>query len=273
MSVLNIWKRVIVAFAFVVALGVSAWATDKAETTAHFSGDQSQEIRDIVKNYLLAHPEILTESMQVLQDREQKAEDKRLSDAAKGMKPVNSEDHIRGNLDAPIKIVEFSDFECPFCKSFQPTLNQVMKDYGKEGKVAWIYRHFPLDNLHSKARKEAQATECAAELGGNAAFWAYADRLFEIAPSNNELDLALLPKVAQDVGLDQTKFEACLAGDQNGGKFAAHIEANLKDGMAAGGTGTPYTLIVGTKGQIFPISGGMPYEAIKSIIDAAFKAE
>lgn len=273
MSVLNIWKRAVVAFAFVVALTVSAWATDKAETTSHFSGDQSQEIRDIVKNYLLAHPEILTESMQVLQDREQKAEDKRLSHAAKGMKPVNGEDHIRGNLDAPIKIVEFSDFECPFCKSFQPTLNQVMKDYGKDGKVAWIYRHFPLDNLHSKARKEAQATECAAELGGNDAFWAYADKLFEIAPSNNELDLALLPKVAQEVGLDQTKFEACLAGDQNGGKFAAHIEANLKDGMAAGGTGTPYTLIVGSKGQIFPISGGMPYEAVKSIIDAALKAE
>lgn len=273
MNGLSISKRLLIAFSLVVALAGSVWANDKAGATTHFSGDESQEIRDIVKSYLLAHPEILTESMQVLQDKEQKAEDQRMSDAAKGMKPVGSEDHIRGNADAPIKIVEYSDFECPFCKSFQPTLNQVMKDYGKDGKVAWIYRHFPLDQLHSKARKEAQATECAAELGGNSAFWAYADRLFEIAPSNNELDLALLPKVAQDVGLDQIKFEACLAGDQNGGKYAAHIEADAKDGAKAGATGTPYTLILGTKGQVFPISGGMPYEAVKAMVDAALKAE
>lgn len=273
MDNLSLLKRLFFAFTFVIALAIPSLANDKIEATTHFNLEEVPEIRAIVKAYILAHPEILTDSMQALQDREKQAEDQRLSDAAKGMKPVNSEDHIRGNPNAPIKIVEYSDFECPFCKSVHPTMNQVIKDYEKDGKVAWIYRHFPLDNLHSKARKEAQASECAVELGGNAAFWAYADRLFEIAPSNNELDLALLPKVAQDVGLDRAKFEACLAGDDNGGKFAAHIEANLKDGMASGGTGTPYILVEGTKGQIFPISGAMPYEAVKSIVEAALKAE
>ena len=79
------------------------------------------------------------------------------------MTPISSSDHIRGNPDAPVKIVEYSDTECPFCKRFHETMKQVMDEYGKDGKVAWVYRHFPLDQLHSKARKEAVALECAKE--------------------------------------------------------------------------------------------------------------
>ena len=86
------------------------------------------------------------------------------------MIPVTSEDHIRGDINAPVKIVEYSDTECPFCKRFHTTMQEVYNEYGKTGKVAWVYRHFPLDQLHSKARKEAEATECAAELGGNDKF-------------------------------------------------------------------------------------------------------
>ena len=119
--------------------------------------------------------------------------------------------HILGNPGAPVKLVEFSDFECPFCKRFHLTMKRLMNEYGEDGKVAWVYRHFPLVSLHSKARREAQAAECASELGGNEAFWAYSDRLFEVAPSNNRLDLALLPRIAQLIGLDRAKFEACLA--------------------------------------------------------------
>src|SRR5207249_6414117 len=87
----------------------------------------------------------------------------------------------------------------------------------KDGKVVWVYRHFPIDSLHSKARKEAQASECAAALGGNEAFWAYSDKLFEVTPSNNRLDLAQLPRIAQEIGLDRAQFETCLEGDMRGG--------------------------------------------------------
>src|SRR3989344_5485116 len=104
-------------------------------------------------------------------------------------------------LTVPIAIVEYSDLECPFCKTFQKTLHQIMDEYGESGKVAWVYRHFPLAQLHTKAAKEAEATECAAELGGNAAFWKYADRLFEVTPSNNNLELSQLPVIAAEVGL------------------------------------------------------------------------
>ena len=273
MKAKNLTKRLIVTFALALALVAPVWADDQSKATGQFSAEQSQEIEGIIRNYLLNHPEVITEAIQKLQDREKQAEDQRLSEAAKGVKPVSGEDHIRGNANAQVKVVEFSDFECPFCKSFHASMKQVMEDYGKDGKVAWVYRHFPLDQLHSKARKEAQAAECAAELGGNKAFWAYADRLFEIAPSNDRLDLALLPKIGQETGLDQAKFEACLAGDQRGGKFATHIEANLQDAIASGGTGTPYSLVIGTKGRIFPINGAQPYRAIKAIIDAALKEE
>jgi protein-disulfide isomerase len=82
------------------------------------------------------------------------------------MRAVSSDDHILGNPNADVVIVEYSDTECPFCKQFHTTLRRVMDEYGKDGKVAWVYRHFPIDQLHSKARKEAEATECANELGG-----------------------------------------------------------------------------------------------------------
>ena len=273
MTARNLMKQLCVAFALSVALIVPTWADDQSKASALFSAEQSHEIEGIMRTYLLAHPEVITEALQKLQEQEKKAEDQRLSEAAKGVKSVSGEDHIRGNANAPVKVVEFSDFECPFCKSFHSTMKQVMQYYEKDGKVAWVYRHFPLDQIHSKARKEAQAAECAAELGGNKAFWTFADGLFEIAPSNNRLDLALLPKIAEGMGLDKAKFETCLAGDQKGGKFATHIEANLQDAVASGGTGTPYSLVIGAKGHIFPVNGAMPTEAVKAIIDAALKED
>ena len=145
-----------------------------------------------------------------------------------------------GNPKAPIMIVEFSDTECPYCKTFHATMHQVIDTYGKTGKVAWVYRHFPIDNIHSKARKEAEATECAAELGGNDGFWKYLDNLYKITPSNNELDLSLLPKIAEDSGLDKEKFVTCL----DSGKYADKVEKDYQDAVAAGGQGTPYPVII-----------------------------
>lgn len=108
------------------------------------------------------------------------------------LEPVTEKDHVYGNPQAELLIIEYSDPECPFCKRFHETMTQVMKEYGDAGKVAWVYRHFPLDSIHSKARHEAEAIECAGELGGNEKFWAYLNKLMEITPSNNQLDPSLL---------------------------------------------------------------------------------
>lgn len=193
------------------------------------------------------------------------------SGSAENIKPINDQDHILGNPDAPVKVVEFADTECPFCKRFHPTMHQLVQEYGRSGQVAWVYRHMPLDQIHSKARKEAQALECANELGGNAKFWEYTDRWYELTPSNDNSDLSLLLKIAEEVGLNQTQFQSCLAGDARGGKYAEHIEADYQDAVASGGTGTPYSVVIAVNDQKFPITGAQPYFAVKQVVEAALK--
>jgi len=182
------------------------------------------------------------------------------------MNAIASGDHIRGNPDAPVIIVEYSDFECPFCKRFHETMQQATAEYGDQ--VAWVYRHFPLDQLHSKARKEAVASECASELGGNDAFWEFTDRFFELTPSNDQTDIdTVLPQIAGEIGLDGARFASCLAGK----KYDAHIEADAQNAVATGGNGTPWSIVIAPSGKKYPISGAQPLEAVKQIIDLALK--
>lgn len=181
------------------------------------------------------------------------------------IKAVSSADHIRGNPNAQVKVIEFSDPECPFCKRFHNTMNQIIEEYGKSGQVAWVYRHFPLDAIHSKARKESEALECADEQGSGAKFWAYLDRLFEVTPSNDGLDLAELPKIAEYVGLDKTKFNQCLES----GKYAKRVADDLSDGINSGARGTPYSVVIAANGKKFIINGAQPYANVKAVIDQA----
>ncbi len=262
-------------FLFVVVGSATAWfALDtgfRTDNEALTVGENipADEFDRRVRDYILNNPEVIAEAVQKLRARQQQAAEQTRREAAGAVRPVNGQDHILGDPGAPVKLVEFSDFECPFCKRAHPTLKRIMAEYGESGKVAWVYRHFPLDALHKKARKEAQASECANELGGNDAFWAYTDRLYEITPSNDRLDLSLLPKIAEEIGLDRDTFEACLAGDARGGKYADHIEADVQDAVASGGTGTPYIVVIAPNGEAFPINGAQPYSAVKSIIELA----
>src|SRR3989338_575419 len=183
------------------------------------------------------------------------------------VRAISEIDHIRGNINAPVKIVEYSDTECPFCKRFHLTMQQVMSEYGKNNKVAWIYRHSPIDPLHSKARKEAEATECANELGGSEKFWAYLDRIYEVTPTNNGLDPKELPNIALYVGLNVADFNTCL----NSGKYAQRIEEDLQNANATGGGGTPWSIVIAKDGKKYSINGAQPYELVKQTIDSALK--
>ena len=183
------------------------------------------------------------------------------------VRAVDSTDHIRGNKNAEIKIVEYSDTECPFCKQFHLTMKKIMDEYGKTGKVAWVYRHSPIDGLHPKARKEAMATECANELGGNDKFWQYLDRVYEITPSNNGLDLAELPKIAQYVGLNVADFNTCLNSD----KYSQLIDRDTQNAVETGGGGTPWSIVIAKDGKKYSINGAQPYEMIKQNIDSLLK--
>lgn len=180
------------------------------------------------------------------------------------IQPVTAADHLRGNEKAKVTIINYSDTECPYCKNFHNTMQQIYQTYGN--KIAWVYRHFPLTQLHPKAPKEAEATECAAELGGNTKFWAYLDKIFEVTPSNNGLDAAQLPIIAEQVGLDKNKFETCL----NSGKYANKIQTAIAAAEAAGAQGTPYSVILAGDQKI-PIEGAVPLDQLKTAIDQFLK--
>ena len=180
--------------------------------------------------------------------------------------PVTPVDHILGNPNAEVIIVEYSDTECPFCKSFHSTMQRVMGEYGDSGKVAWVYRHFPLP-FHSKAPKEAEATECANKLGGNVKFWEYTNKIFEVTLGNNQLDPAELPKIAKTVGLDVTAFNTCLAS----GEMKAIVDANMASGNKAGVSGTPHSIVLVDGKVVTAINGAQPYEQVKAVIDELLK--
>lgn len=213
--------------------------------------------------------------------------------------PITTTDHILGNPNAPIRIVEYSDPSCPFCKTFHPTMKQLSETYGPAGNLAWIYRSFPLDKpdpqgniLHPNAGRESQAFECAAALGGNDVFWKYVNRLYEITPSDQgkSLDQKELPVIAKYAGLDVTAFNECVSSE----RFKENVDAQYLSGLNAGVSGTPSSIFVLSKPaskKIDPIidslsaqlrvpiamsddrlkiimPGALPIEALKAVIDA-----
>jgi protein-disulfide isomerase len=176
--------------------------------------------------------------------------------------PISATDHIRGNKNARIALIEYSDLECPFCKRFHPTAQQVLDTY--KDKVVWVYRSFPMSQLHSKAKKESEAIECAGKLAGNEGFWKMTDKIFEVTPSNNGLDLTILPDLASSVGIDKTAFKSCL----DSGEMAAKVDAQYQSGLNAGVKGTPGNFLLDTKtGKAVEIPGAVPFESIKQVID------
>ena len=225
---------------------------------------------------------------------------------------VTADDHILGKFGADLTFVEYSDPECPFCKVFHGTMHQILSDYGIDsGKITWVYRHLPLYKpdatgraLHSRAGKEAEATECANELGGNEAFWKLTDLVYQTTTSNFTLDPAQLPIIAGKVGLDVNTFNTCLAS----GKYKAKVDQQYAEGFAAGAQGTPFIIVVSKKkitgamqdkiianilavfskiapqstvppdlvsfdtdGTRVPFSGALPIEIVKSMIDTLTK--
>jgi len=176
-------------------------------------------------------------------------------------RPISKEDHITGNTNAKIVILEYSDLECPYCKVFHATMHRVIEN---NKNVAWVYRHYPIPQLHSKAPHEAEATECAWEQGGNDAFWKYTDRVFEVTTSNDRLDSSELPKIAEYVGLNVASFNTCLAS----GKYKAKVQADVDDGVTMGVNGTPSSFILVNGKVVGTIPGAQPYETVIQKLNA-----
>ena len=180
------------------------------------------------------------------------------------MRSVSSDDHILGNPAAPIVIVEYSDFDCPFCKSFNDTMHQIVSDYGATGKVAWIFRNFPLTQLHPNAETAAESSECVANAGGNTAYWKYADLLFANQPTSPNQYASL----ATQAGVSGDSVTACLAA----GTFTAKVKADSDNAKAIGINGTPYSIILVKGSDPVVINGAFPYDTMKQKVEAALAA-
>src|SRR3989344_470937 len=150
-------------------------------------------------------------------------------------------DHILGSPNAEIFFVEYSDTECPFCQQFHPTVERLMEEFGKDAKLAWLYRHWP---IHAKSASEAAAAECVAEISGNNAYYAFIKQLFErkdfYATPPIGVPQSELPKIAKAVGATESEFSKCVSS----GKHDDKIKASYQEAIDAGGTGTPHSVFI-----------------------------
>ena len=203
------------------------------------------------------------------QEEEQKAAQTRkqaeLRNRATAARKVSvSGDHIRGNPSAEVSLIEYSDFECPFCKRFHATPPALLQRFGKQ--VNWVYRHFPLDFHNPVARQEAVAAECAGSVGGNEAFWKYADTLYQTTRSNGQglPDETSLEKLAEKIKIDGSGFSRCMED----GKAAKRVEMDIAEGAAMGIQGTPTTLIRNNRtGATDIVVGAQALEAFVPVIE------
>ena len=180
------------------------------------------------------------------------------------------DDAFLGDENAPVEIIEFSDYQCPFCRKFwTETLPLIKSEYIDTGKVKFVYRDFPLTSIHPAAQPAAEAAECVREKGGDEAYFIMHDKIFQ---EGNILDggdpikgpvqgtaqfgTTELKQWAKDIGYD---ISSCL----DSGKFKSEVQKDLADATSAGGQGTPYFIINGK-----PLSGAQPFSAFKQIIDA-----
>jgi len=176
--------------------------------------------------------------------------------AATNVRAPSAQDHIIGSPSAPLVLIEYSDFQCPYCNVVHPTLKRIVEE--SNGQIAWVYRHLPLESIHPSAKPAAVASECVAEQLGNNGFWKFADVIFA---NQNKMSPQYYEQTAQSLGADLAKFKSCIASSAT----AKKVDADSAEAQQNGGQGTPYTVLYDKKGQV-GVSGALPYEAFTSVI-------
>jgi len=180
------------------------------------------------------------------------------------IRPVSPTEHILGDPNAKIVIVEYSDTECPFCKRFHTDMQKLIDG---NSDVAWVYRHFPIASLHTKAFNEAVATECAAEQGGNDTFWRYTNEVYARTNSNDSLDPKELFNIASELELNMLDFKVCVDTQ----KTAEIVQADINDGSKNQVQGTPTSFVFKNGKIVQVIPGALPYDQLSEFIDGLLK--
>lgn len=179
------------------------------------------------------------------------------------VRPVGTSDHILGNPAAPVMIVEYSDFDCEFCKDFHNTLHQVIANAGANGKVAWVFREFPISEIHPNALAHARAIECVAQTAGNDAFWKFSNALF----ANQPVNPSSYGTLASSIGISGDAFATCYSTAST--TLDARIKADRQNALSMGAQGTPYSLILVAGKSPVVMEGAYSYDAVKQLVDQA----
>ncbi len=186
------------------------------------------------------------------------------------VRPVSLKDHVLGNPNAPVVVVEYADMDSDFSKQMQATMEQIMTEYAAGGKVAWVYRHFPLTTLHENAESHAEAAECAALLGRPDAFWRFIDALQADPSFGIGLSTDQYGPILSQLSVNGDGFATCLSS----GRFQKAVFQDYGNALDSGAEGSPYSVIL-IKGQKpATVNGTLSYEQMKLLIDQSIaKAE
>jgi len=249
----NMLKGIVAAI--VIATFVGGYSIGTLHVDSH-SGLTSEELREIIS-------EIKKDSAPQL------AQQPSQPSAPQLIKVSLDDDPVKGNPNAPVTVIEFSDFQCPFCSKFyQQTLPSLEENYIDTGKIKFVYRDLPLDNLHTNARTAAVAAECADEQGK---FWDYHNVLFEKQTEWQSLPssefASTLKQYAADLGLQAANFESCM---QSQG-IADEVNKDSLEAARYGVTGTPTFFIGSEKEGFVKLVGAQPYPAFQGVIDPLLK--
>ncbi|MCW8825517.1 MAG: DsbA family protein [Gammaproteobacteria bacterium] len=221
-------------------------ATNVLSASNDISADVRKEVERLLNDERFMTPIIERGINNFIMKQQAAAEaEKQQAKAAqmKNLRPVSAEvDHIYGNPDAPVTLVEYSDFECPYCKRFHFSAKDFVDN--SKGQVNWVYRHYPLSFHNPGAQKEAEASECAAQQGGNDSFWKYTNLIYLRTKAGGKgFPIAKLVPLAVEIGLDRASFDKCL----NSGSMAKRVSDDFKNGSASGITGTPGNILINNK--------------------------
>lgn len=262
-------RSVLLALLLTPVVGIhadnSTVAADDAQQVQRVKEAVMQELRtsDFLQKEIQNGIQAYIKKQQADQVAAAAAEAKRKDALAKNVRRINPErDHIYGDPKAKVTIIEFSDFDCPYCISFHATPKKVVDKY--DGRVNWAYRHFPLD-FHPSALKKAEASECAAELGGNDGFWKFTDALYAGSSAKDNSDpIEKYASIAEKNGMNRESFKSCLAS----AKYAARVTEDLQEGSRLGINGTPGSILLNNEtGETIVVSGALPLEAITKKIE------
>ncbi len=179
--------------------------------------------------------------------------------------PVSEQDHILGNPGAPVMIVEYSDLDCEYCERSREAMQQIVAEYGADGRVAWAFRHFPILDLYPESAMHAEAAECAASLGGPSLFFRFADAIAAQSPGASRFDPECYGEIAQSLGIGADALSSCISA----GTFKPKVRKDFENALMIGADAAPYFVVLIKGAEPISVSGYLPYDRMKELTERA----